>query len=179
VRVVVFFAYQPGFEVNPACFQRARTPVGTFESVGVVNCPLAVEQDGEISAGFFEPLLHNGQGSKRNDKNAGVEFCEFGLTVTQLCNMLAAGYSAKVTEKDKQGVSAFENFAERDLFAFSRGESEGGGGGVYFEFQVSGSKYQVKLRLAQTSLWMMVMKTSRAKTENRMVMCAGNNKNIP
>jgi len=35
--------------------------------------------------------------------------------------MFTAGYSAKVTEKNKQGVSAFENFAECDLFAFGRG----------------------------------------------------------
>jgi hypothetical protein len=59
------------------------------------------------------------------------------LTVTQLCDMFTAGYSAKVTEKDQQGVSAFEDFAEGDLLAFDRGEGEGGGGGVYFEFHVS------------------------------------------
>jgi hypothetical protein len=46
--------------------------------------------------------------------------------------MLTAGYSAKVTEKDQQGVSIFENFAKRDLLAFGRGEGEGGGGGVEF-----------------------------------------------
>jgi hypothetical protein len=86
--------------------------------------------------------LHGGQGSKGDDKHAGVKFGEFRLTVTQLCDMLTAGYSAKVTEEDEQGVSAFENFAKRDLLAFGRGESEGGGGGV--EFQVSGSRFQVE-----------------------------------
>jgi hypothetical protein len=48
--------------------------------------------------------------------------------------MLTAGYSAKVTEKDQQGVSAFENFADRDLFAIGGGEGEGGGGGVEFHW---------------------------------------------
>jgi hypothetical protein len=35
--------------------------------------------------------------------------------------MLAAWNSAKVTEKDQQGVSAFENLAQRNLFAFGGG----------------------------------------------------------
>jgi len=50
--------------------------------------------------------------------------------VTQLCDMLSAGYSAKVTEEDQQGVSAFEDFAEGDLFTFHRLEGEVGGGRV-------------------------------------------------
>lgn len=69
--------------------------------------------------------------------------------VTQLCDMLAAGYSAKVTQEDQQGVSVFEDFAKRDLLAFGRGEGEGGGGGM--EFQVSGSRCQLegyRLRVA-------------------------------
>ena len=53
--------------------------------------------------------------------------------------MLAAGYSTKVAEKDQQGVSAFENFADRDLFAFGGGEGKGGGGGV--EFHGSSSRW--------------------------------------
>jgi hypothetical protein len=56
--------------------------------------------------------------------------------------MLAAGYSAKVTEEDQQGVSVFENFAKRDLLAFGRGEGEVRCGGM--EFQVSGSRCQVE-----------------------------------
>jgi hypothetical protein len=55
--------------------------------------------------------------------------------------MLAAGYSAKVTEKDQQGVSAFQDFAEGDLFAFGGGEGEVGGGMI--KSQVSGSRFQV------------------------------------
>ncbi|MCK7519028.1 MAG: hypothetical protein MZV64_15535 [Ignavibacteriales bacterium] len=66
-------------------------------------------------------MLHGGQGSERNDKNAGIEFGKFILAVAQLCDMLTAGYSAKVTEKDQQGVSVFEDFAEGDLFAFGGG----------------------------------------------------------
>ena len=56
------------------------------------------------------------QSSKRNDKHAGVQFGKLVLLGAQLCGMFAAGYSAKVTEKDQQGVSAFEDFAEGDLF---------------------------------------------------------------
>ena len=63
--------------------------------------------------------------------------------------MFAAGYSAKVTEKNKQGVSAFEDFAEGDLFTVNGLQGEVGGGVVNFKFQCSGSKYQVKLRFAQ------------------------------
>jgi hypothetical protein len=77
-------------------------------------------------------LLHGGEHSKGNDKNACVQFGEFGLLVTQLCDMFAAGYSAKVAEKDKQGISTFEHFTERDLFAFGGCQGEGGGGGVEF-----------------------------------------------
>ncbi len=64
--------------------------------------------------------------------------------------MFAAGYSAKVTEEDEQSVSAFKDFAEGDLLAFGGGQGEGGGGVI--EFQVSGSRCQVKMRFAQMSL---------------------------
>ena len=62
--------------------------------------------------------------------------------------MFAAGYSAKMTEEDEQGVSAFENFAEGDLFTVSALQGEVGSGGVVFEChgvqcQVPGSKCQV------------------------------------
>lgn len=70
--------------------------------------------------------------------------------VAQLRDMLTAGYSAKVTKKDEQGVSAFEDFAEGDLFAFGGGEGKGWGGVI--KFQVSGSRFQVRIRFAQMSL---------------------------
>ncbi len=57
--------------------------------------------------------------------------------------MFAAGYSAKVTEKNKQGVSAFEYFTERNLFTFDGLKRKVWGEGVKFEFQVSGSRCQV------------------------------------
>jgi hypothetical protein len=63
--------------------------------------------------------------------------------------MFAAGYSAKVTEEDQQGVSAFEDFAEGDLFAVCGSEGESGGGGV--EFHVSGVKFQVSSFRCQVS----------------------------
>lgn len=62
--------------------------------------------------------------------------------------MLAAGYSAKVTEKDEQGVSAFEDFAKRDLLAFGGGEGEGWGGGV--EFHV------IRCQVFQCQVWKVV-----------------------
>jgi len=46
--------------------------------------------------------------------------------------MFAAGYSAKMPEEDQQGISAFEDFAEADLFAIGGGQGEVGGGGVEF-----------------------------------------------
>jgi hypothetical protein len=55
--------------------------------------------------------------------------------------MFTTGYSAKVTEKDEQGVSAFEDYAEGDLLAFDGGEGEGGGGVI--QFHVSDSRFQV------------------------------------
>jgi hypothetical protein len=63
--------------------------------------------------------------------------------------MFTTGYSAKMAEEDEQGVSTFENFAERDFFPVNGLKGEVGGGGICFEFQGSGSKYQVKLRFAQ------------------------------
>ena len=61
----------------------------------------------------------------------------------QLCGMFAAGYSAKMTEENQQGVSAFEDFAEGDLFAINGLESVVWGEGVslkchVFQYQVSG-----------------------------------------
>jgi len=46
--------------------------------------------------------------------------------------MFAAGNSAKMTKEDQQGISAFEDFAEGDLFAARGSEGEGGGGGIRF-----------------------------------------------
>lgn len=100
----------------------------------MVHTAFSVEQDCEISTGFLHPLLHSGEGSKGNNEDTCVEVGEFLLARAQLCDMLTAGYSAKVTEKDQQGVSAFENFADRDLFAIGGGEGEGGGGGVEFHW---------------------------------------------
>ena len=66
--------------------------------------------------------------------------------------MLAAGYSTKMTEEDEQDVSAFENFAQRNLFAIGGGQGKVWRGGIELEFQVSSSVCQVRLRFAQTSL---------------------------
>jgi len=57
---------------------------------------------------------------------------KFVLARAQLCGMFAAGYSAKMPEEDQQGISAFEDFAEGDLFAIGGGQGEVGGGGVEF-----------------------------------------------
>lgn len=132
VRVVSLFSRQPGFEVIPARVQVAGAPVGTFQAVGIVNRAVTVEQNSEGRAGLLHPLLDGGKRSKGNNKDADVELFEFVLTGAQLCDMLAAGYSAKVTEKDEQGVSTFEDFAEGDLFAFDGLQGEVGGGGLLF-----------------------------------------------
>jgi len=87
--------------------------------------------------------LESGEHSKRDNKDAGIQLGEFVSTRAQLCGMFAAGYSAKMTEKNQQGISVFENFAESDLFTFNGLQGEVGGGGVVFEFQVSGSRCQV------------------------------------
>ena len=116
-----FLSLQPAGEIQPQRTRTLRAQFGSFESVGVVNCPFTVEQDGECRASLVHPLLEGGQRPEGNDEDAGIEFCKFVLARAQLCGMFAAGYSAKVTEKNKQGVSAFEHFAERDLFAFGRG----------------------------------------------------------
>jgi hypothetical protein len=147
---VGLFPSQPGFDINPASPQRAGSPVGTLQAIDFINCPFTVKQNGEISASFIEPLLHGGECTKGNNEDVGIEFCKFGLLVTQLCDMLAAGYSAKMAEKDEQDVSAFEDFAKRDLFTFSGGEGESGGRCV--EFQVSGSRFQVwRMKAASVS----------------------------
>jgi hypothetical protein len=51
--------------------------------------------------------LDCGKRPKGNDENTGIQFGKFFLARAQLCGMFAAGYSAKVTEEDQQGVSAF------------------------------------------------------------------------
>ena len=95
------FASQPGFEVEPASSQIAGTPIGTFETVSIVDGPFTVNENSEISASFFQPLLNSGESPKGNDQDTSIEFCKFGLVVTQLCDVLSAGYSAKVTEEDQ------------------------------------------------------------------------------
>ena len=57
--------------------------------------------------------------------------------------MFAAGYSAKVTKENEQGVFLFENSAERNEFTFNCCKCKVGGGSVefkyhVFQFQVSG-----------------------------------------
>jgi hypothetical protein len=94
-------------------------------------------------------LLEGGECPERNDEDAGIQFGKFFLVSAQLCGMFTAGYSAKMTEKDQQSVSVFEDFAECDLFTIDSLQGEVRGGGVWFKFQVSGSRYQVKLRFAQ------------------------------
>jgi hypothetical protein len=68
--------------------------------------------------------------------------------------MFTAGYSAKMTEKDQQGVSAFEDFAEGDLLAVGGGEGEGRGGGVEVHevignWRLEIGDFQMRMRFAQ------------------------------
>ena len=121
VCVMEFLSLQPAGEIQPQRTRTLRAQFGAFESVGVVGYPFTVEQDGECRASLVHPLLDGRQRPEGNDEDAGVQFHKFVLARAQLCGMFTAGYSAKVTEKNQQYVSVFENFAERDLFAFGRG----------------------------------------------------------
>ncbi len=132
VRVVELAALKPAFDVEPHHARMPGAQARAFQPIGVVHRPFAVEQHGKGAADFVHPLLQGGQGAKGNDEDAGIEFCKFLLVCAQLCGMLAAGYSAKMTEEDQQGVSAFEDFAQGDLRAAGGGEGEVGGGGVEF-----------------------------------------------
>jgi len=51
--------------------------------------------------------------------------------------MFAAGYSAKVTEKDQQNMlSVFQDFVQGNLLTFDGGQAEVGGGRVCFKGHV-------------------------------------------
>jgi hypothetical protein len=57
-------------------------------------------------------LLHGREGPKGNNEDTCVEIVEFLLARAQLCGMITAGYSAKVSEENKQNISTFEDFAQ-------------------------------------------------------------------
>ena len=128
--MVRLFACQPGFKISPARPQGAGTPVGAFELIRFVDVTLPVEEHGEVRTRLFEPLLDRSKRAKGNDQDAGVEVCKIGLVVAQLYDMLAAGYSAKVTEEDEQGISVFEHLAESNLLAAGCRKGEVWGVGV-------------------------------------------------
>lgn len=158
MRVVEVAALEPAFDVDPHHARMIRAQARAFKSVGLVDSAVTVKQDGKCTADFVHPLLEGGQCSKRNDEDAGIEFYKFFLARAQLCGMFAAGYSAQVTEENEQGVSTFEDFAKGDLFTFDGLQGEVGGGGVEFEFQVSGSRCQVSgVRCQVTSYRLQVL----------------------
>lgn len=141
VGTVHLFTAQVAGSVKPEGARTKSAQAGTLQAVGIVNRPFPVEQDGEIGAGFAHPLLDGGQGAEGDDKDTGIELGYFLLLITQLCDMLTAGYSAKMAEKDQQGVIAvFEYFAKADLLARDGCQGEIGGGFRYHVFgcQVSG-----------------------------------------
>ena len=132
MRIVKLAALKPAFDVHPYYARMIRAQARAFESVGLIDGAVTVKQNGERAADFIHPLLEGGKRPERDDEDARIELFEFVLARAQLCGMFAAGYSAKMTEKDQQGVSAFEDFAEGDLLAFGGGEGEVRGGGVWF-----------------------------------------------
>ena len=67
----------------------------------------------------MQPLLDSSKRAKGYDQDAGVEVCKIGLVVAQLRDMLAARYSAKMTEENEQGISTFEDLAEGNLLTIS------------------------------------------------------------
>jgi len=132
VRVEKFTALEPAFDVQPHHTWMMRTQARAFESVGLINGAVTVKQNGECAADFIHPLLEGGKRSKGDDKDARIELFEFILARAQLCGMFAAGYSAKVTKEDEQGISVFEDFAECDLFTINGLQGEVGSGGEKF-----------------------------------------------
>jgi hypothetical protein len=147
VRVVELAALEPAFDVHPHHARMPRAQARAFQSVGFVGNTVTVEQDGECTANFIHPLLEGGECSKRNDVDAGVEFCKFFLVCAQLCGMFAAGYSAEMAKENEQGISAFEDFAEGNSFAIDSRQGEVRSGGVRFKCHVF--PCQGKLRFAQ------------------------------
>lgn len=142
VEVVEFAALEPAFDIQPHHARMPGAQARAFETVGFVYRPFAVEQHGKCAADFVHPLLNGRKRAEGDDKDAGIELGKFLLVSAQLCGMLAAGYSAQVTEENQQGVVAvFQHFAQGNLFAAGGGQGEVGGGGI--KFQVSGSRYWV------------------------------------
>ncbi len=133
MRVVEFSSLQPIGEIQPKDSRAFRLQARAFELIGFVNGAVTVKENIEGIADFLHPLIERGKCSEGNDKDSCIELFEFILARAQLCGMFTTGYSAKVTEEDKQGVAAFEDFAEGNLFAVSGCEGEVGSGGVEFE----------------------------------------------
>lgn len=113
-----------------------RAQARAFELVGLVNCAVTIKQNIERAANFVHPLLESRECSKRDNKDAGIQLGEFVLARAQLCGMFAAGYSAKVTQENKQGVFLFENSAERNEFTFNCLKCKVRGGNVEFKCHV-------------------------------------------
>ena len=141
VGTVHLFATQVAGGVKPERTQTEGAQARALQAVGIIDCPLAVKQDGEVGAGFAHPLLDGGQGAEGDDKDTRVQFGKFVLACAQLCDMLAAGYSAQVAQENEQGVIAgFQHFVESDLLAGGGSQGEIGGGFRchVFGYQVSG-----------------------------------------
>jgi hypothetical protein len=92
-----------------------RTQARAIQLIVFIDASVTVEQDSECAADFVHPLLEGGECSERNDEDAGIELGKFFLVSAQLCGMFAAGYSAEVTEKDKQDVvGRLDQLGQRD-----------------------------------------------------------------
>ena len=104
MRIAGFLSAKPSCEIKPTRFQVAGTPVRALQSISVVDFTLAIEQDGEMVTVLAHPFLNGGECPKRDDDDARIAFFEFFLVLAQLCHMLAAGNSAKVTQENEQDV---------------------------------------------------------------------------
>ena len=119
MRIAGFLSAKPSHQIKPACFQIAGTPVGAFQSVGIVDFTVAVEENGEMIAIIAHPLLDGGKCSEGDNDNARIPFFEFILVLAQLCHMLTAGNSTQVTQENKQDIVVrFEKVLKRDFFSF-------------------------------------------------------------
>lgn len=83
------------------------TEKGSFKLISLINFAVPVYQDFKVGAGFFHPCLNGGQCTKRDNYNPGIGLIKFVLSFAQLCDMLAAGNSAQVTQEHQHDMVTF------------------------------------------------------------------------
>lgn len=95
---------QPALDINPDDAWVPRAQTRAFELVDFVNGAVSVKQYFKGMTGFIHPLLQGRQCTKRNDQDTRIQALKIFLVRAQLCGMFAAGYSAEMTQKNKQDM---------------------------------------------------------------------------